>query len=49
MLDVSAAVGRGACAELQKSFSKESVMFVETNVTREEELVGGWLQWLSVS
>ncbi len=39
MVDMAEEVGKRVCAELQKEFSPNDVMFIRTDVTQSEQLV----------
>ena len=40
MVDISEKIGRVSCSELQKEFSANDVMFLPTDVTNRDQLVG---------
>ena len=40
MVDISEEIGRVSCSELQKDFPASDVMFLPTDVTKREQLVG---------
>lgn len=39
IVDISEKLGRAACTELQKDYSKKSVLFTVCDVTKREQLV----------
>ena len=40
MVDISEKIGRVSCSELQKEFSANDVIFLPTDVTKRDQLVG---------
>ena len=40
MVDISEGIGKVSCSELQKDFPASDVMFLPTDVTKTDQLVG---------